>query len=86
MVTAMGVTTKDIPEFAIDSTGHLWKFVSMGEFQSYISRNPKNIEIIYLHMPSGMPPINTVAAKDTLRQVCNYSTNKNISFSVIDKP
>lgn len=86
MVEASGPgTTKEIPEFAIDSEGKLWRWISRSDFESYIARDPKKIEIIYLRTPSSQPSKNTVASDDTLRQVTNYSKRKGVPTYVVSK-
>jgi hypothetical protein len=86
MIAAGGAgATKDIPTFAIDSHGHLWKGVSRRAFEDYVVRNPKNITIVYFQVPSSMPSANTVASADTLRHVIGYCKRQHVSTYVIDK-
>ncbi len=86
MIEASGPgTTKEIPEFAIDSEGKLWRWISRGDLESYIARDPKKIQIIYLRTPSSQPSKNTVASDDTLRQVTNYSKRQGVPTYVISK-
>lgn len=85
IVAASHGTTKDIPTFAIDSKGKLWKWVSRKEFTDYVERNPKNIQIIYLHLPGSMPSKNTVASADALRQVTDFAKRQNVPMHVISE-
>jgi hypothetical protein len=84
-VTAGGARpiAKDIPSFAIDADGKLWRSISRQEFEAYVARDPKNIEIIYLHIPSSTSSKNTVASADTLRQVIKISKRKVVPTYVI---
>ena len=85
MVTAGGLrpTTKDIPSFAIDADGKLWRWISRKEFEGYVARDPKNIQIIYFHIPTSTSPKNTVASADTLRQVTKISKREGVPAYVI---
>jgi hypothetical protein len=85
MITARGSTTKDIPSFAIDSHGKLWKWISRKDFEEYVARNPKNIMIVYFQIPSSMPSTNTIASADSLRQATDYCKEQHVSTYVISK-
>jgi hypothetical protein len=78
-------TTKDVPIFAIDSNGHLWKGISRKEFEDYVARDPKNIMIVYIQVPSGIPSTNTVTSADTLRQLTTYCQLQHVPTYVISE-
>jgi hypothetical protein len=86
MIASVGTTSKEIPSFVIDSRGGIWKYMSKAEFQAYVAAHHKNILINYFNMPTSMPSTDTVAAQDTLRQVTNFSKEKNVPDYVILHP
>jgi hypothetical protein len=84
-MTSGAGATKDVPSFAIDSHGKLWKWISRKEFEDYVARDPKNIMTVYFQVPSSMPSTNTVASADTLRQVTEYCEGQRVPTYVINK-
>ena len=86
MVTAGGLrpSTKDVPSFAIDAEGKLWQWISREKFEAYAARGPKDIEMIYFHIPSSMSPKNTLASADTLRRATKFSKTKGVPTCVVD--
>jgi hypothetical protein len=85
MISSSGFrpVTKDMPSFAIDAEGKLWRWLSRQEFENYVSRNPRNILTIDFHVPSSMPSKNTVASADTLRPVTKFAQANSVSTYVI---
>jgi hypothetical protein len=78
-------TTKVIPEFAIDSNGKIWRWISRKDFETYVTHNPKDIKIIYVQLPSSMLAKNTVARDDTLRQENKCAKSEAVPTYVIDR-
>ena len=85
ITASVGTTSKLIPEFAIDSQGRIWRYTPRSDFQAYVAANQRRILINYFYMPTSMPSTNTVAAQDALRQLTNFSKQKNVPDYVITR-
>jgi small nuclear ribonucleoprotein (snRNP)-like protein len=69
MIGAMTRSTKEYPSYIIDADGKYWKFLSRGEFVDEVKRAKKRIGEVYIHMPTSLLDMDTVASRDGLRQV-----------------
>jgi hypothetical protein len=69
MIGAMTHSTKEYPSYIIDADGKYWKFLSRGEFVDEVKRAKKRIGEVYIHMPTSLLDMDTVASRDGLRQV-----------------
>jgi hypothetical protein len=62
-------STKEYPSYIIDADGKYWKFLSQSEFVDEIKCARKRIGEVYIHMPTSLLDMDTVASRDGLRQV-----------------
>lgn len=68
-ISAMPRSQKEYPSYIVDADGKYWKFLSRSDFVDEIKRSKKRIGLVYIHMPTSLVDMDTVASRDGLRRV-----------------